>query len=410
MNVAPGTAPFRVEKVKQQHFPCEECGADLVYQPGIPVLKCEYCGHENPIVDRPVTIREYDFNAALRALSNAKLQPLDSTQVIKCPNCAATFELESNTHAGDCPFCGTPVVTGTEQERLFQPKALLPFNITQQQAHAAFDKWISGLWFAPSALKNKAERDERLLGIYVPYWTYDSHTDSDYDGMRGTVYYERQVVTQVVNGREVLTEVSVPRVRWTPVSGRVRQFFDDVLVGATRSLPRKILDAIEPWDMENLVAYNQAYLSGFRSEVYQVNLDEGFAQARVLMENAINHAIRMDIGGDQQQIHSVNTRYSDTTFKHILLPVWSAAFRYQGDTYRFVINGRNGRTQGERPYSKVKIIFAVLAALAVTLAVAYYLQVSGALDNMLQQGNSSTTIYYYPSQPRSYPNPYTRPY
>ncbi|WP_020394923.1 hypothetical protein [Thiolinea disciformis] len=403
MNAAPGKAPFRVEQVNQQHFPCQECGADLIYQPGVRVLKCEYCGHENPIIDEPVTIREYDFNSALKALSRSKLQPLDSTQVIKCPNCAAAFELKTNEHAGDCPFCGTPVVSSTEQERLFQPKALLPFAITEQQARASFDKWITGLWFAPSALKNKAERDERLLGIYVPYWTYDSHTASDYDGMRGTVYYERQVVTELVNGRYVQREINVPRIRWTPVSGRVYQTFDDVLVGATRSLPRSILDELEPWDMNHLVAYNQAYLSGFRSEIYQVDLDEGFQQARVLMENAIHRAIRMDIGGDQQQINAVNTRYSDTTYKHILLPVWSAAFRYQGETYRFVINGRNGKTQGQRPYSKVKIIFAVLGAIILTIIFAYALQASGALDYLQQQGVQINTDYYYPKNPNYYP-------
>ncbi|PIE00974.1 MAG: primosomal protein N' (replication factor Y) - superfamily II helicase [Thiothrix nivea] len=383
----PGTQESPAQ-TQQRHFPCEQCGADLVYSPGMHNMTCEYCGHENPILDQPVTIQEYDFSAALDALANAKQHPLDSTQVIKCPNCAATFELQTDQHAGDCPFCDTPVVIGTEQVRPLQPKSLLPFLITEQQARAAFDRWISNLWFAPSALKDKHRRDEKLLGIYVPYWTYDSHTDSRYHGQRGTVYYERQVVTQVVNGRPRRKVVNVPRIRWTPVSGKVRQYFDDILVGATRTLPRQIINSIQPWDLDNLVPYNEAYLSGFQSEIYQVNLDEGFQQAKMLMDQAIRQAVRRDIGGDQQQIHSLNTHYSDTTFKHILLPVWSAAFRYQGKTYRFVINGRNGRTQGERPYSKIKILLLVIAILTGLLAAAYYLAGSGALDQMMYEFDS----------------------
>jgi len=59
------------------------------------------------------------------------------------------------------------------------------------------------------------------------------------------------------------------------------------------------------------------------------------------------------------------------TFKHVLLPVWLAAYKYRGETYRFVVNGRTGRVQGERPYSKGKIALAVLAGLLVAGAIGF---------------------------------------
>lgn len=391
------------ETTQQQHFPCEECGADLLYQPGTETLVCQYCGHQNLIRNKPVAIQEYSFAQALRAMEKARLRPLDHEQVIKCPNCAAIFELSPNRHAGDCPFCGTPVVTGTEQVRLFQPKSLLPFVITEKEARSAFDRWIGNLWFAPSALQNKARRDEKLLGIYMPYWTYDSHTDTYYRGQRGTVYYERQLVTVMVNGQPRQQVQTVPRIHWTPVSGRVRLFFDDVLVGATRTLPRTILDKLEPWDLPNLSPYNDSYLSGFQSEIYQIDLDEGFEQAREIMDYRIHQAVLSDIGGDQQQVNSLETQHDATTFKHILLPVWSAAFRYNNQTYRFVINGRNGKTQGERPYSIVKITLAVLLGIGLVAGIGYYLEKSGMLQQMLEQG----TVQYYPYEPvQRYPQPY----
>ena len=123
------------------------------------------------------------------------------------------------------------------------------------------------------------------------------------------------------------------------------------------------------------------------------------------MEQAIQQAVRRDIGGDQQQITALDTRYADTTFKHILLPVWSAAFRYQGKTFRFVINGRNGRTQGERPYSMVKIISLIITILILMIGLGYYLETSGVLEQVLQQGGGMQ-YEYYPSTPNypSYPN------
>ncbi|MEB4591456.1 primosomal protein N' (replication factor Y) - superfamily II helicase [Candidatus Thiothrix sp. Deng01] len=382
------------DNTNQQHFPCEECGADLTFKPGTDTLVCGYCGHTNLIRQSTGQIREYNFEQALRAIEQGKLRPLDNTQVIKCPNCSAIFELKPNRNAGDCPFCGTPVVTGTEQVRLFQPKSLLPFLITEKDARSAFDNWIGNLWFAPSALKDKAKRDEKLLGIYIPYWTFDSHTDTFYRGERGTVYYERQLVTVIVNGQPRQQMQTVPRIRWTPASGRVRLFFDDVLVGATRTLPRAILDRLEPWDLPNLVPYSESYLSGFQSEIYQIDLDEGFEEARSIMDSRIYNAVLSDIGGDQQRVANLQTQHSARTFKHLLLPVWSAAFRYNGETYRFVINGRNGKTQGERPYSIVKIVFAILLGLTVLGGLAYYMEKSGVFEQMMGQG-----VEYYQQQP-----------
>ena len=62
---------------------------------------------------------------------------------------------------------------------------------------------------------------------------------------------------------------------------------------------------------------------------------------------------------------------TDVTFKHVLLPVWMAAYKFQDRSFRFVVNGQTGKVQGERPWSKWKIAFAVLAALILAGVAAY---------------------------------------
>ena len=89
------------------------------------------------------------------------------------------------------------------------------------------------------------------------------------------------------------------------------------------------------------------------------------------MDRMIRRDVKYDIGGDDQRIGQVQTAIGDVTFKHILLPVWLAAYKYRGKTYRFVVNGRTGRVQGERPYSAWKIGFAVLAGLILALGAAF---------------------------------------
>jgi hypothetical protein len=83
------------------------------------------------------------------------------------------------------------------------------------------------------------------------------------------------------------------------------------------------------------------------------------------MADVIRGTIRRDIGGDEQRISSMNTRYSNLTYKHILLPVWLSAYRYGGRLYQFLVNARTGEVQGDRPYSWIKITLAVLAGLLV---------------------------------------------
>jgi hypothetical protein len=145
--------------------------------------------------------------------------------------------------------------------------------------------------------------------------------------------------------------------------------FDDVLVLASRSLPPKHAHALEPWDLRSLVPYRDEYLSGFAAESYQVDLAQGFEAAKAIMAEHIANTIRADIGGDHQRIHSVQTRYRDVTFKHILLPVWISAYRYHQRVFRFLVNARTGEVQGERPWSAVKITLLVLSILAVVVTV-----------------------------------------
>ena len=113
------------------------------------------------------------------------------------------------------------------------------------------------------------------------------------------------------------------------------------------------------------MAYRDEYLSGFVAESYQIGLPEGFEIAKGIMAEPIRQAVCSDIGGDHQRIGSVDTRYLDVTFKHALLPIWISAYRYAGKTYRFLVNARTGEVQGERPYSWVKILLAILTALLV---------------------------------------------
>lgn len=348
-------------------YPCPACGADLRFAPGGAGLMCDHCGHEETI-ERPVAppaIREMDFRAAL-----ARKLPQTETEDIRtahCDSCGADIEFDPTVHAQECPFCASPVVTDTGAQRRIKPQALIPFALDEAAAQAAMARWLGRLWFAPSGLAQYARKGRRLAGIYVPFWTYDAATRSAYRGARGQIYW----VDRIERGKDGERRVRVQKIDWTPVSGRVARVFDDVLVLAAASLPRAHTDALAPWDLSGLAPYAPDYLAGFRAEGYTLSLDAGFTRAREIMDAAIVRDVRLDIGGDRQRINAIDTQVSDVTFKHVLLPVWTAAYRYRGRAYRFVVNGQTGAVSGERPWSAWKIALAILVGAVVAAALGY---------------------------------------
>jgi hypothetical protein len=136
------------------------------------------------------------------------------------------------------------------------------------------------------------------------------------------------------------------------------------VIGST-SLPQDDTEALAPWDLGALEPMRPDFLSGFQAEAYSVPLPDSHAVARERMEAVIVGDVRAAIGGDEQRIERIDTDWSDETFKHILLPVWTAAYRYGGKAWRFVVNGQTGKVKGERPWSVWKIAFAVLAVAVV---------------------------------------------
>lgn len=358
---------------EEHRFPCHQCGADLRFDPQAGALVCDHCGFQEEVEDNSPwdsPTREMDFNLAVAQALDAA--DMEETRVLTCPNCAAQVEFDPVTHARECPFCATPVVTDTGTNRHIKPRALLSFTLTEREARKAVTNWLGRLWFAPNGLQAFARNARPLQGVYVPFWTYDAQTRSRYHGEKGIDYYVTRTVTR--NGKR--TQVQERRTRWYPASGRVARFFDDVLVSASKSLPRADAENLGPWELAELQPYRPDFLAGFRAEAYAVPLEDGFDHARDHMDRVIRRDVRFDIGGDRQRIHSIDTEVSEVTFKHILLPVWLAAYRYRDRSYRVLVNGRSGKVSGERPWSVWKIALAVLAGLAVAGAVGYVIAIS----------------------------------
>jgi DNA-directed RNA polymerase subunit RPC12/RpoP len=356
-------------------FNCNDCGADLTYSPGTENISCQYCGADNEIAASTEEIKEEDFYTHLEVSSNEEKIEVD---FVDCNTCGAASSLEANVTSADCPYCGSPfVVDSIYKDTILSPKSLIPFQLDKNQAIGEFKKWIGKSWFAPNDLKKADLNFEQFKGVYVPYWTYDADYDSKYSGSRGDYYY----TTKTVRVGDKTTTQQVRQTRWTPTSGTVNGKHDDLLVVASNTLPKKYVAKLEPWDLTKLTPFDRNYLSGFTVEKYKVELDAGFEIAKAIGKPVIKAKVCNDIGGDTQQVSSMNTSYDNITFKHLLLPLYVCAYNFKGEVFQFLVNAQTGEVQGEKPKSWGKIILAILLVLILIggaiVAVMYFRKESG---------------------------------
>ena len=355
--------------IAQEHrYPCDQCGAELRFAPGQSVLKCDHCGHEQRIVaaggpwaSASKPFQEHDLARGLA--DDLPATASEEQRSTHCSNCGAVVTFQGANHATQCPFCASPLVVDSGAQRVIKPQALIPFQLDETTARKNLISWLGSLWFAPNGLLEFTRAGRKMDGVYVPYWTFDADTRSRYQGQRGEHYYESRTVTVVVNGKSERRTEQVQKTRWYPASGTVTRDFDDVLVIASSSLPKSLGEGLEPWDLSALQPYSPDYLAGLQAEGYTIALADGHQTGRAKMAAVIHTDVCRDIGGDVQRVDSIDTDHSAETFKHILLPVWMAAYKYSGRSFRFLVNAQTGEVQGERPWSAWKITFAVLGGL-----------------------------------------------
>jgi hypothetical protein len=213
-------------------------------------------------------------------------------------------------------------------------------------------QWYGSRWFAPDRLKRAAATDT-VRGIYLPYWTFDAQVDARWTAEAGHHYY-----TGSGKNRRRHT-------RWVPAAGELARVFDDELVPATRGVRPDLLQKVSGFPTDRLVPYDKGYVSGWVVEQYQIDLVAAAARAREVMDDKVRDACGRAVPGDTYRNLHVASTYSHQTFKHVLLPVWLLTYDFRRQSYQVVVNGVTGAIAGERPWSWIKVLLAVLAALLV---------------------------------------------
>lgn len=330
---------------------CPDCAGTMEFDPKTGGLLCPYCGHTESIAREQAKeskAQELDFNKA------SQKQNCDwgvSKKTVVCKSCSGESIYDALEIASVCPFCGSTQVMEANDKDTIAPGGVVPFAISDQEASELFRKWIQKKWFCPKLAKESAKA-KAFKGVYFPYWTFDAKTSSDYTARYGK---DRQVKKD--DKTETVTD-------WYSTRGHYDEFIDDELVLASTSHNQALLHGIEPFKTEENKAYKPEYLAGFAAERYSIGLESAWETAKKAikskLQNKVTRKIEDENDADRVQDLKLHTKYSDITYKYLLLPVWISNYKYQDKVYHFMVNGQTGKISGKSPVSAAKVALTIL--------------------------------------------------
>lgn len=340
---------------------CPACGADMIYDAESGKLLCEHCGTQKEIESK--TSEELDFERLLTDKGG-----WDESHVFRCENCGAQEVLDKNEIAKQCPFCGATNIVETSELPDIRPNAVVPFRVALKDAATAVKTWVRKRIFAPQKFR-KSAKPEKMKGVYMPSFSFDSQTHSYYTAVLGKHYY----VTRRVNGRTVQEQ----RTRYFTVSGNYEMFFDDVLIQASGTIDQKSLNKLQPFQTNDSREYTKEYLSGYTATQNTKSGLECWEEAKGVIRNRLQSAILSQYVYDVVSSFRISTQYSGITFKYILLPVYVGHCKWHTKIYNFFVNGLNGKVTGKAPISPLKVFITVLIAAGVIVGLYFLFRMYG---------------------------------
>ena len=351
--------------VKETDKKCPNCGATIKFDPASGKLNCEYCGYscELPKADDENAIVELDFEAEANKESFDWGQEKKS---VECKHCGAVTIYDALETSAVCPFCGSTSVMPAANANSVSPGAVVPFSVTKETAGESFSKWLKKKWFAPKKAKKNA-RPDAFQGVYLPYWTYDTQTTSNFTAQAG---YDRKVKKKD-GSYETVTD-------WKFVSGVYQEFIDDETVMASKRHEKSGVKDCEPFKLSKLVPYSPQVLCGFAAERYSIGLKEGWEKAQQSIKSKLSSHIESHVKSvwNCNRVSHVrfSTIYSNITYKYILVPAWISSFQFKDKVYQFAVNGQTGKVGGKAPVSALRVILAVLLGIGACVGLYYLLR------------------------------------
>jgi len=293
-----------VKKIKGKLYDihCDSCGAPAYYEIIQGTYKCRYCNGKVGVKD---AIKQHK---GFRSIQQAKMKDsLEHYEMQKasCTGCGAEVVFDKNDALATCAFCGRALVSSKFMNVDTIPELVIPFSITKEEAQDILVDWCK---------KNKGKKEAKELlkktadinGCYLPY--------------------------ELIRG---------------PVSGNSRRieggscysysgFIEGEFVNCSFNLDNLLLDAMEPYNLDDLVEFDFAYVAGHQVKISDISDSELSKRISKEIEENYKPVIQKTL---EAKAVDVQVNPDGIVRRPVLLPVYYIAF----GEYMAAVNGQTGK-------------------------------------------------------------------
>ncbi len=345
--------PARPDESASQAYRCEKCGGSLEFDIRQQNLVCTSCKTVRTVVKTPAADQAEQLMDPALMGSLAHRWPQE-WQRVTCSQCGSVILRSQGQQSDCCPYCASNrLVIAENRAAWIMPQVIGVMQIDGEEAQRRARDWLGKGWLAPDSLGEQASRLQ-LRPAYFPFWTFD-----------GTLLFPWNCE---------VNEGSERSPRWVQRSGEEFEMFDDILVPGIKAMQLKELQSIEPFGLKELLAFSTDFLPGWNALMYDFPMAEASLRARekVVLQARRGLYSRIEPGREKRNISFGAGKWSDMTYKQILLPLWVGVYTYRGKSYRLLVNGQNGKVGGTKPVDNLNLALLILVGL-VLLAVLVFL-------------------------------------
>ena len=344
------------------NYQCPACTAPLRFDEQAGKLCCDYC--ESSFTVQEVETLFAEKNAAAEAQMPVQKAEesewgadAEKMRAYNCPSCGAQLICEETTAATACPYCGNPAIVPGQFSGNKKPASIIPFKITKEQAIAALKKHYQGKLLLPKAFADENHLQE-IKGVYVPFWLFDGHADAD------VTYKATRTHTRSTGKERIITTDHYELWRKGSMP------FDNVPADGASKMPDNYMDAIEPFDYQDLKPFSLSYLPGFLADKYDVPAEECAKRVEQRCRNSALDAMRATVIGYESCIPvRENVAVQCSEAEYALLPVWLLSTKWKDQNYLFAMNGQTGKLIGDLPICRTQLVkwFGIIFAASVAV-------------------------------------------
>lgn len=318
-----------------QTYQCPNCVAPLSFDATTQQWECRFCGGSFSLAD----IERERPNDKPQPENERSAPDQEQPACFTCPTCGGSLLTTPTTTATSCIFCHNPMVIADRITQEHLPTHILPFHLKEEDAVRAFDALCRKMPLLPSDFHNGGQK-KQLKGVYVPFWLMD------YD-VQASIGATGKNVTHWSDSNYNYTKTDTYRVER---AGQIS--FESIPADGAKDMDDRLMQALEPFDMEKMQPFSMAYLAGYLADTYDVDADEArtIVEKRV-RESAIDLLRRRANGYDSLSVDESQAQLHKTAHRLVLLPIWLLITDYKGKRYQYAMNGQNGKMVGKLPLS-----------------------------------------------------------